>query len=132
MVLYGEKLLFRPVKSFLGSKNRDLANKVLLGHYIGTDERNADALVMTEYGVIHGIGVHRRPTDERWQTDMFPALKGFPWALCPETGETLPVALPIAVPDVPVPSVQEPLHRPYKARSLHYARSVGEVWGGSK
>ena len=56
MITFGERVLFRPIRSYYGHSNRDYESKVLLGHYVGTQSRNADVLVMTREGASEVLG----------------------------------------------------------------------------
>ena len=87
MVHYGERIFFRPLKSYLegkGTRKNDLTSKVMSGHYIGTHGRNADVMVLTKDGVLRGTSVHRMAEPDRWSTAEFDQLKGLPWVLRPD------------------------------------------------
>ena len=79
MITYGEKIYFRPIKSYMSDKANDFESKIIVGRYIGTQGRNADVLAITDDGVIRGTSVHRRPEQERWDATDLEKLKGLPW-----------------------------------------------------
>ena len=97
MVTFGEKVWFRPLKSYTAGES-DLQPKLKLGRYVGTHGRNGDVLVMTPDGVWKGGSIKRVPSDKQWDLEDFDKLKGTPWNLRPKTAEdvdALPVRIPI-------------------------------------
>ena len=62
---------------------------------------------------------------------MFDKIKGRPWDMQPSERELLDRPLPISVPEVPVPEVNEPETRPYKARRVYLTLEVLERYGVS-
>ena len=105
MITFGERVLFRPIRSYYGHSNIDFESKVLPGQYVGTQSRNADVLVMTKEGVIRGASIQRRPETDRWLTDDYEELRGPPWKLRPAIIEALEQPLPIDLPQVDRPIV---------------------------
>ncbi len=99
MIKFGERIFFRPIESHMGHKKNDYMPKVLAGHYVGTQSRNADVLGMTTQGVIRGASVHRRPEPERLDASEVPELKGVPWDPKPEDTQSF-LPLPVALPDM--------------------------------
>lgn len=100
MVTFGERVWFRPLKSYSKDKN-DLALKMQEGIFLGVHGRNGDILAMTAEGVLKGGSVKRMAPEQRWSTKDFEKMKGTPWKLRPRTPEDVdavpvPIALPVA------------------------------------
>ena len=95
VVTFGERVWFRPLKSYMAGKS-DLEDKLYTGRYVGTHGRNGDVLIMTKDGVLKGGSIKRMSPAERWDASDFESMIGTPWMLRPKTLEdvdSLPVKL---------------------------------------
>ena len=74
---YGEKIFFREA----GAKTHRnaLQPKMQEGRYIGHHGRTGALLAITPEGVKRGTGLRRLPAEDRWTTDGWEELKGYPW-----------------------------------------------------
>eukprot|EP00438_Fugacium_kawagutii_P000480 Skav216940 [mRNA] locus=scaffold3396:50058:57739:+ [translate_table: standard] len=95
MVCFGEKVWFRPLKSYVAG-NSDLAAKLKVGRYVGTHGRNGDVLIMTPEGVWKGGSIKRVPLEQRWDDEDFEKLRGTPWNLRPRLAEDVD-SLPVRI-----------------------------------
>ena len=95
MVTFGEKVWFRPLKSYTAGES-DLAQQLKVGRYVGTHGRNGDVLIMTPDGVWKGGSVKRTPLESRWDDEDFAKLKGAPWNLRPKAVEDVD-SLPVRI-----------------------------------
>ena len=132
MITFGERVLFRPIRSYYGHSNNDYESKVLIGHYVGTRSRNADVLVMTKEGVIRGTSIQRRPETDRWLTSDYEELRGLPWRLRPSNREALEQPLPIDLPQVDRPMVDPRTTIMQGPRRLYIRRKDVEAYGVTK
>jgi hypothetical protein len=65
VVLYGERVMFRPLG--IGKKNKDdYEARVREGLYVGHHERTSGLLILTQNGLIAGKTFMRVPADRRW------------------------------------------------------------------
>ena len=128
MITYGEKIYFRPIKSYMSDKANDFESKIIVGRYIGTQGRNADVLAITDDGVIRGTSVHRRPEQERWDTTDLDKLKGLPWNRRPHEREMSELPLPISLPPMELPPV-EAKDREFAPRRVYIKRTDIEQFG---
>ena len=99
LIAFGERVYFRPVRTGNQKKN-DFESKFMEGHYVGTNSRTAELLVMTKHGVVRGISFNRMPEEQRWSNVGFEELKGLPWNMFPREKETLELPLPVPLPEM--------------------------------
>ena len=110
MVTFGEKVWFRPLKSYTAG-NSDLAQRLGTGVYVGTHGRNGDVLVMTDKGVIKGGSLKRMTVEDRWTKDGLDKLRGTPWKMRPQSIEDIDAAVAIDLPEAPGRLMPEPVAR---------------------
>jgi len=93
LLQYGERAYFKPVnrRDFenLESKPKgrhanDFQSRFQEGHYVGTNPRTGELLMMTDRGVIRGTSYQRMTDERRFKVEDFANLKGVPWELKPE------------------------------------------------
>lgn len=98
MVTFGEKVHFRPLKSYTKNQS-DMAEQLKLGYYVGTHGRNGDVLIMTSEGVWKGGSVKRVTAEQRWDPAGLDEVVGVPWNLRPRRVEDID-AVPVRI-DLP-------------------------------
>ena len=114
--------MFKPVGS-KGKKN-DMTQKMFKGRYVGHHSRHGSVLVITNAGVAVASSYHRLPDSERWTTDGWKQLKGFPWDVRPlhrelklpvdnSANATVEAPSAPAVPVLPVTQAPETLGRSF-------------------
>jgi len=90
---FGERAYFRPVnrrdldnlgRKPTGRHANDFQSKFQEGHYVGTNPRTGELLMMTTRGVIRGTSYQRMTDDRRFRAADFEGLQGFPWEMKPE------------------------------------------------
>ena len=122
MVSFGEKVYFRPLKSYVAGQG-DMGPQLKLGRYVGTHGRNGDVLIMTVDGVWKGGSIKRVPIEQRWDMEDFDKLRGTPWNLRPRMAEdvdSLPVR--IALPEAEGRLTPEPALRDGGPRNLYVTK----------
>eukprot|EP00435_Cladocopium_sp_Y103_P036193 s510_g9.t1 len=121
MVVFGEQIWFRPLKSYT-AKRGDLDPKLDSGVYVGTHGRNGDILVMTDKGVIKGGSVKRKALEQRWSKEGFEKLRGTPWKMRPQSAEDLDAPVAIELPEARGRLSPEPAARDAAPRNLYVTR----------
>ncbi len=129
MITFGEKIFFRPVRSHFTQSKNDYCSRILSGFYVGTDGRNADALVMTKEGIIRGTSIHRRPEEERWNSEEIKECRGMPWDWRPNRQERMPSPMPVSMPEMKEPEVK-PSTRDSGPRRLYVRKRDIDVSAG--
>ena len=76
---FGERVFFREARADPGSRLSTLAPVMEEGRYIGHHGRTGVLLVMTKNGVKRGLSFRRLPPEQRWVTEGWSELRGFPW-----------------------------------------------------
>ena len=56
--------------------------------FVGQHEMSGTHMLIAPEGVCRGTGLHRLPTDKRWDSEFLKRCKGVPWDICPYGRET--------------------------------------------
>ena len=114
---FGERVLFREARADPGARLSTFAPVMEEGRYIGHHGRTGVLLVMTKEGVRRGLSFRRVPEEQRWTTDGWEELKGFPWEVKPrERSLRVPA---VGGDEAPQPVIQPLLVPPEGPRRLY-------------